>query len=73
MPTMDEALNDLTMFEELNDEHEFVLLSQVQRALRNLDAAIAGKEYARDGIYTALYIIQKALYDALKDEDTLND
>lgn len=72
MATMDEALNDLTLFEELNDEYQFVLLSQVQRALRNLDAAIAGKEYARDGIYTSLYIIQKALYDALKDEDTLN-
>lgn len=73
MPTMDEALNDLTLFEELNDEHEFIMLTQVQRALRNLDAAIAGKEYARDGIYTALYIIQKALYDALKDEERIND
>lgn len=73
MPTMDEALSDLTLFEELNEEHEFVLLSQVQRALRNLDEAIAGKEYARDGIYTALHHIQKALYYALKDEEPIND
>lgn len=72
MPTMDEVLNDLTLFEELNDEYEFVLLSQVQRALRNLDDAIAGKEYARDGIYTALNYIQKALNIALKDEESLN-
>lgn len=70
---MDEALNDLTLFEELNDEHEFILLSQVQRALRNLDDAIAGKEYARDAVYTSLYHIQKALYDVLKDEEPIND
>lgn len=73
MPAMDEALNDLILFEELNNEHEFVILSQVQRCLRNLDDAIAGKEYARDGIYTALNYIQRALKQALEDEEDIND
>lgn len=62
---MDEALNDLTLFEELNDDHEFILISQIQRALRNLDDAIKGKEYARDAIYTALSHIQKELSFAI--------
>lgn len=66
---MDEALNDLTLFEDLNNEHEFVLLSQIQRALRNLDDAIKGKEYARDAVYTALSYIQKELSFAIESDN----
>lgn len=63
-----EALNDLTVFEELNDDHEIVILNQVQRCLRNLDDAISGKEYAREAIYTSLYYMQKAMREALEDK-----
>lgn len=69
MTTMEEVLNDLTLFEELNDEHEFIILSQVQRALRNLDDAIKGKEYAQDAVYTALNYIQKALRQTLQGQE----
>ena len=56
-------LIDNIKFDELNNGYEFLNANSnhIQRALRNLDDAIKGKEYARDAIFIALNYIQKNL------------
>lgn len=59
----EEYLTCLTAFDELEPGYEFLQrnASNISRALRNLDGAIAGKEYARDALFTALSYIQDNL------------
>lgn len=73
MITLDDALNDLSVFDILNERHNFLMRASIQRALRNLDDAIKGKEYARDAVFTALGYIQKELMLAIRDENAANE
>lgn len=59
----EEYLTCLTAFDELEPGYEFLQrnAANISRALRNLDGAIAGKEYARDALFTALSYIQDNL------------
>lgn len=65
-----EYLIDLAKFDQLDAECEFMNanIGHVQRALRNLDDAIDGKEYARDAIFTALRYMQDNLKHICKEE-----
>ena len=58
-----EYLNDLAKFDQLDSGYEFLNanIAHIQRAIRNLDDAINGKEYARDAVFTALGYIQSNL------------
>lgn len=72
---LDEYLLDISKFEELESGYEFLTANahNLQRALRNLDDAIKGKEYAQDAVYTALSYIQtnlKKFCEDRADEDT---
>lgn len=59
----EEYLNDISRFEGLESGYEFLSKNagNLQRALRNLDDAIKGKEYAIDAVFTALGYIQTNL------------
>lgn len=65
-----EALNDIGTFEDLDSGYEICLMNsgQIQRALRNLDDAIAGKGYAQDAVFTALNYVMSSLKTVLREE-----
>lgn len=53
---LEDALTDIKIFDEVCGGYEVLIVNsgQIQRALRNLDDAIKGKQYAQDAVYTAL-------------------
>lgn len=59
-----EALRNSALFRTLDDDYEIIELDQVQRALRNLDAAIKGDEHARDAVFIALAAMQVNIHKA---------
>lgn len=67
---LNEALNDIQEFESLDSGYEICSMNsgQIQRALRNLDAAVAGEEYAREAVFTALGYIMQSLKAVLMEE-----
>lgn len=67
---LNEALNDITAFEGWDSGYEICSINsgQIQRALRNLDDAIKGKEYAQDAVYTALSYVMTSLKKVLREQ-----
>lgn len=65
-----EALTDTSAFEQLDAGYEICTVNsgQIQRALRNLDDAIAGKEYAQDAVFTALNYVMRSLKTVLREQ-----
>lgn len=67
---LNEVLTDIKAFETLDAGYEFLDQNsgQIARALRNLDDAIAGKEYARDAVFTALNYVLESIKTICKEE-----
>lgn len=65
-----EALNDITTFEGWDSGYEICLMNsgQIQRTLRNLGEAVAGKRYAQDAIFEALSHVMNSLKNVLREE-----
>lgn len=58
---IEEVLTDTITFDDMSEGYEILIVNsgQIQRALRNLDDAIAGKQYAQDAVFTALnYVLE---------------
>lgn len=67
---LNEALNDIAAFEKLDAGYEICLVNsgQIQRALRNLDDAIKGKECAQDAVFTALNYVMTSLMSVIAEQ-----
>lgn len=67
---LDEALNDIITFEGWDAGYEICSINsgQIQRALRNLKDAVAGKEYAQDAVFTALSYVMTSLKTVLAEQ-----
>lgn len=58
---IEEAMTDTTVFDDISEGYQVMIVNsgQIQRALRNLDDAIKGKQYAQDAVFTALnYVLE---------------
>lgn len=58
---LEEILSDTRKFDDIDSGYEVLIVNsgQIQRALRNLDDAIKGKQYAQDAVFTALnYVLE---------------
>lgn len=69
---LEEVLNDTRAFDDIDSGYEVLLVNsgQIQRALRNLDDAIKGKQYAQDAVYTALnYVLESIKTICLEEAD----
>lgn len=67
---LNEALNDITAFEKLDADYEICLINsgQIQRALRNLKEAVAGKHHAQEAVFIALGYVANSLKSALAEQ-----
>lgn len=67
---LDEALTDIATFEGWDSGYEICAINsgQIQRALRNLDDAIKGKEYAQDAVFTALNYVMRSLKTVVREQ-----
>lgn len=67
---LNEALNDIMMFEMINEGYEICVVNsgQIQRALRNLDDAIKGKEYAQDAVFTAMGYVLTSVKTVVREQ-----
>ena len=60
---LEEILTDTRAFDDISEGYEVLKVNsgQIQRALRNLDDAIKGKQYAQDAVFTALNYVMESI------------
>ena len=65
-----DIFNDISAFEDLDSGYEICTINsgQIQRALRNLEDAIAGKQHAQEAVFTALNYVLGSIKVILREE-----